>query len=545
MTDERTPQTPETMPPAEPAPAPAPETAAPAPEPAEAGWTFGKRMGAWINTVVMVLLMAGILVLANYLGARKFKRFDWTANQEYQLTEKTLNLLKELKDPVEVYCFYADPERVTVDDYNLMRRLHGMLDEYRTHAPQFTWEILSPALGKALIEKLKRINQQNYPPDQSVVVFAKGRTKTLTLQSMAEMQWGQGGRGRMSSFNGESLLTAAIQELTAEKPPVLYFAQGHGAGEGRVQRAGRGEGQEPDLQWIVNRLKERENIEHKTVNLLEAKEIPEDCKLLVIHRPGIKYGEKEIALLEDYLKRGGRLVLMPDVFTLKGFVDTGLEGLLKTWGVSLGRNLVFNEITDIFGRRMLATQIVVEDNAFGTHPIVDKLKKGQIPVLFDDARTVVKAEGADARLEVTPLITLESGWAETSFAQIEKRRPVADPEDPQGSLPLAQAVKAAVPADVAKKITNETRLVVFGSASFVNESERGGVRAYGNEDLFINTLLWLVDRERDIGIAAKSLTSRQISFDEKTQNVVFWICIFGLPGVAVAIGLGFWFVRRK
>jgi hypothetical protein len=122
---------------------------------------------------------------------------------------------------------------------------------------------------------------------------------------------------------------------------------------------------------------------------------------------------------------------------------------------------------------------------------------------------------------------------------------VADPEDPKNSLPLAQAVKAAVPADVTKRITNETRLVVYGNASFINESERGGVRAYGNEDLFINTLLWLIDRERDIGIAAKSLTSRQISFDEKTQNVVFWICIFGLPGVAVAIGLGFWFVRRK
>jgi ABC-type uncharacterized transport system involved in gliding motility auxiliary subunit len=341
--------------------------------------------------------------------------------------------------------------------------------------------------------------------------------------------------GRIRSFNAEGLLMAAVLELTGEKPPVIYFTKGHGASEGRTEKAG-GRDDTPGLSWIVNRLKERENIETKTLNLVQAKEIPEETRILVIHRPTEKYGEHEVTLLRDFLKRGGRLCVMVDPVDEKGFLETGLEGLLAEWGVKLGRNIVFMSL----GPFLVERPVVQLDN-FGTHPIVDKFKKEEVTCHLGLSRTVEKAEGVDSRIEVTPLITLTEGaWGETSLTQIAQRRLRPDPEDLQGTIPLAQAVKASVTAE--KKISPETRIVAFGNTEFVMDRQ---VQEGANEDLFANALLWLVDREQNIGIGAKSIADRRVTLDEQKQAVILWTCAVGLPVLAVLLGFGLWIIRRK
>ena len=89
-----------------------PPTASPAPV-AEAagdeGWSLGKRVGAWINTIVMTLLAAGILVGVNYLSSRRFVRYDMTANQEYRISELTRTVLANLKRPIVLYTVMLNP----------------------------------------------------------------------------------------------------------------------------------------------------------------------------------------------------------------------------------------------------------------------------------------------------------------------------------------------------------------------------------------------------------------------------------------------------
>ena len=52
-----------------------------------------------------VVLGLGILVLVNYIGSRRYARFDWTSSGLYSLSGKTRNVLKELKAPVQVTVF--------------------------------------------------------------------------------------------------------------------------------------------------------------------------------------------------------------------------------------------------------------------------------------------------------------------------------------------------------------------------------------------------------------------------------------------------------
>jgi ABC-type uncharacterized transport system involved in gliding motility auxiliary subunit len=533
MSDELKPEpsaTPETTPPAAAPP--------PAPEAAEEGWTMGKRVGAWINTIVMTLLVVGILVGLNYLGSRNFVRYDMTANQEYRISERTRTILGGMKSDVEIFTVFLTPSyQMSYEEWNARERLESVLAEFRNCSPRVRIEALSFGMEQAVLKaKVKEMNLQSGLTDRSVIVRAGGRSKSIALTAMYEMNYAQR-FGRISSFNAEGQLVAAIQELTEEKPPVVTFTKGHGTSEGKVEKAGqRDDG--GGLGWIVNRLKERENIEQKTLNLVQAKEIPSDVKVLVIHRPATKYGEHEVNLLRDYLKRGGRLCVMVDPVDEKGFLETGLEGLLAEWGVKLGRNIVFMSLGPFLTERP-----IVQLENFGTHPIVDKFRQEEIGCKLGLSRSVEKVEGGETRLEVTPLITLTEGaWGETSLTQIGQQRLRVDPEDLQGTVPLAQAVKATVGADVASKISPESRIVVFGNTEFVTDR---GVREGGNEDLFVNALLWLIDREKGIGIGAKSIADRRVTLTDPQQANFFWAGVVGLPALSVLLGFALWFVRRK
>ncbi len=54
-------------------------------------------------SIVSILVFLGILVAVNYLGTRQNKRWDFTANQVYSLSDQTVKILRELKEPVHVH----------------------------------------------------------------------------------------------------------------------------------------------------------------------------------------------------------------------------------------------------------------------------------------------------------------------------------------------------------------------------------------------------------------------------------------------------------
>lgn len=62
---------------------------------------------------VAVVLGLGILVLVNYLGARRYRRFDWTASGLYSLSEKSQKIAKDLKTPVAITVFMPEDRSST------------------------------------------------------------------------------------------------------------------------------------------------------------------------------------------------------------------------------------------------------------------------------------------------------------------------------------------------------------------------------------------------------------------------------------------------
>ncbi len=58
-----------------------------------------------------VLLVAALLLIVNYFGWKYHKRFDWTEDSIYTLSEKSENVLKDLKRDVEFVVFLPPGSR--------------------------------------------------------------------------------------------------------------------------------------------------------------------------------------------------------------------------------------------------------------------------------------------------------------------------------------------------------------------------------------------------------------------------------------------------
>src|SRR6266496_5328540 len=65
---------------------------------------------------VSVLVVLGILVAINYIGAKQNKRWDLTASKQFSLSDQTRNVLSRLDAPMEVLVFYKPEELQTWQD---------------------------------------------------------------------------------------------------------------------------------------------------------------------------------------------------------------------------------------------------------------------------------------------------------------------------------------------------------------------------------------------------------------------------------------------
>ncbi len=124
-------------------------------------------------------------------------------------------------------------------------------------------------------------------------------------------------------FEGEKVVAKAIEDLAAQRG-LVYFAEGFG--ERRTTDRTR-----PGYRLAAEQIDAR-GFQTATVDLTAAKELPADCKLLVLAGPKKPYPEGVTAMLTKFVEGGGRLALLldpPDGAAV-------LPDLLKRYGITAG-----------------------------------------------------------------------------------------------------------------------------------------------------------------------------------------------------------------
>jgi ABC-type uncharacterized transport system involved in gliding motility auxiliary subunit len=481
------------------------------------------RVGA---SAAGILLAAAVVVGANYLALRHWKRFDWTHTQIYSLSDTTKKILDGLKQPVQVTVFMR-PGRA-----RLLPEVKELLTRYQARSPKIQVEYLdperNPARAQALVESEAGVRE-------NTVVFKSGdKKKYVEEDKLADFDYAGmgmgGGAPTVKAFKAEEAFTSAIVSVTEQRQPKVYFSKGHGEASPDSSERGRGYAD-------VKQILERSNMTVGAWDSLGKDNLPADADSIVVAGPRTAFLDPEAGALEKYLAGGGRVLLLLDPI-LPGAgappADLGFGGLLTKYGIKLGNDLVVDPANAL---PMVGAETLLV-NRYGTGPIVSALAAEGLPVVLPLARSATKAEKPPEGLaEAMLLETTPDGWGETNLKDLDTGLK-KDAADAPGPVSLGVSLSAV---DEKKASGKTPRLVVIGNSRFATN---GAVQNGANAMLFANAVNWLAGSEKQIGIAPKTPAQTSLSLTDSQVQRLGWGAIVGLPGIAVLLGVWVWYRRR-
>jgi ABC-type uncharacterized transport system involved in gliding motility auxiliary subunit len=474
------------------------------------------RLGSLAAASVVVVL--AILVAINYLAKRHNKRWDWTAAQQFSLSDQTKKVLHGLQRPMKIRVF-AKPE-----EFN---RFRERLDEYQYESKQLSVEYIDPE-RKPTVANQDKVTQMG-----TVVLEYDGRTERVTSDT-------------------EQALTNGLIKVIQGKQTKLYFIQGHGErSSDDSERTGYSS---------IAGLLASENFATDKLVLAQQRQIPADATVVVIAGPKEDFFPAEIEALKAYLTKGGKVLFLLDPRERADSPElTNLVALLKDWGIEVGDNVVINVPSDVQlkeGEAVDVGALASLPNSDGTfvlaakydqHPIIQGFR---ILSAYRLVRSVTAAPaGSNGRTAQNLVETTETSWAETDLKRLTGSGQVArEPAkgDKGGPISIAAAVaaplaQAAPPDPKAPQDAPETRIAVFGDSDFASNGLLG---FQGNHNLFMNAVNWLAQQENLISIRPRDPQDRRVTLTARQQSLIRLLAIFVIPGVILAAGVQTWWRRR-
>ncbi|HOE60579.1 MAG TPA: Gldg family protein [Kiritimatiellia bacterium] len=483
------------------------------------------RRGLRATSMLAVGLGAVLALLVVILGYRLDLTWEVPVGRVRVVSERTRDVLADTQGTIRILCFM---DRRHLLFRPVSRLLQGFRRASRSVAgAEIRIEYVDPRWDLTRAGQLAAWGV----PENALVFERQRRRIIVTLdEMMAEpsplqdgtlpdrRRWQGAGPG---VFRGERVCAAAVARLALPyERPVIYWLQGHG--EGRFDEYDPLHG----FSDIARELK-RDGFDVRELALPGLDRIPEDGQVLIIAGARRALAAEEVALMDSFLQRGGRLLYLaaPDA-------NTALEPLLEKWGIRV------LPLVAVSPRTLSGTEVVVTD--FADHGITRNLRNAS--VVFGQARCLEMVAdpaftaGAD-RPQVTPLAqTGPEGWGESRpdvfprvfDAQSELRGPV--------TLAAVSERGGTVARDVAFK---PTRLCVIGEANFVMNGTLAA-QANANRDLFMNAVTWLAGIDVGTAPSLGGDATLHTGFGRR-QWVVFLVwSALAVPAAVLALSFLIW-----
>src|SRR6201993_5658145 len=244
------------------------------------------RIRIGLNVVVQIVLILFLAAMVNSFAFKHYKRWDFSRDQKYTLSDKTKRFLGTLRGKMRITVFFSPSTPITADVQNL-------LTEYQYAGKgKIDVENIDPernlSRAKEVLEKYKVVSDESL-----LIIDYEGRNKTVKASEMADidqsgMAFGEG--PRVTAFKGEQAITSAMIDLVEGKKNVLGYVVGH---------------KEPPLNErspvsVLKTFIENENIKLQELNFFEVGAIPAEIKAILIAGPKYDFSDREMKMLRDF-----------------------------------------------------------------------------------------------------------------------------------------------------------------------------------------------------------------------------------------------------
>jgi len=495
------------------------------------------RWGIGALAALQILLLALLLLGANYLSLRHHARTDLSRDAAYTLSPATLRYLSEgigeRSQPVRwTLAFrrsspYYEGVRALAEEYR--RRSRGrivleIVDPLRS--PERSEQVMA-AYGLPFVKDMIIIDARE--DDSEVVTTDAGGARMLNphvrvalIDDMVVTRVDSAGMRRPVGFQGEDVMTARLLEAIEGRPRRMLFL----ADKSRIDDDGE------ESPWrTLERTMRMQNIELTPVRLSEMREIPEDVEGLVMVAPRFEFTNDEMRLLESYWQRPRSAML---VLLDAGETPRQLRAFLRGNGVTPRRDRVISREA---GRLVTSPRATF---AYGVS-FLEGLA-GQ-SVVFDGAVSSLEVRENDGDLMgrgISPvsLVDVAPGfWGETRFGEGEERY---DPtEDHAGELSIAAAVTRGVASDD-RFAADVSRMIVIGTTGFLDPANQRAETL----DLLASSVNWLADRESLAGIGPRSLGTYKLPLLDAQVSFINRVNLVFMPAFLALAGGLIWSSRR-
>ena len=476
-------------------------------------------------SIAVIAIAIVVILLVEQLPA-KFTQLDVTANGLYSISDQTKQIVSAVDQDVTIYHI--------VQTGNEDASIENMLNRYADLSDKVKVEKKDPVTYPGFAKKYT--NQQ--VTENSLVVECGAKNRFISYSDIYKVQYDYStGSAQSADFDGENLLTGAINYVSSEDAPKLYMLTGHG---------------EQSLPQTITDSIQNENYETKELSLMTQNAVPDDAAALIVNSPSSDLSAEEKDSILNYMQAGGSLLLITDYSENE---TPNLDALTAYYGAQRTGAMVF----DPDGSHSLRGKYYYLLPNIGSHEITEPLQDRY--VLLPMAEGLKTKEDKRDGLTVTELLTTSySAYGKTAVnegASVEKADgdldgPFAvgiaseeviggaEKEETQAS----EEGEEAGEAEEEKEPENTARFVWLSTGMALQEQVNQLVSG-GNSDLFMNAVGWMCQNEDMISIRAKSMDMENLTVPSGRASLWGVITIGLIPLAFVIAGVYIWIRRRR
>lgn len=477
--------------------------------------------------LITTLLVIGIVLVINFLSNEVHLRLDFTDDQQYTLSQATLDILDELNEPVTVKAYFSQDLPANIgksrQDFQDMlmeysNRSNGML-VYEFVNPNESEEKEQEALQQGIQQVMINVREKDQVKQQkaflgATVNLAERKDVIPLIQPGMSMEYA---------------LSTAIKKISIAEKPVIGFIQGHG---------------EPGLSEM-GQMREQLDVLYSSREIrIDSSEIPNDIKTVALIRPTDTVPGTHLRRLDNFLSRGGRLLIA--INRVQGnlqqaygaVVTTGVENWLAQKGVQVadafivdakcGAITVSQQQGFFTMQSQLSFPFLPAIARFANHPA----SKGLETIFLEFASPVTYAGDTSKRFTGLAFASEQSGSMAAPL-QFDINKKWTPNDFVQPGLPVAGALEGRLAGNTSGK------MVIIGDGDLaINGTGQQARRVQpDNVHLVVNSIDWLSDDTGLIELRTKGASSRPLrELEESTRTMLKYIN-FLLP-ILLVIGYG-------
>ncbi|KAF2515048.1 gliding motility-associated ABC transporter substrate-binding protein GldG [Flavobacterium zhairuonense] len=540
-----------------------------------------------------------ILIVLNVLGTLFFHRFDLTKDKRYTLSETSLNIVKQVKNPLSIKIYMQG--ELPADFRRLQQETKQLLEEFQAYNSNIVFEFVNPMENEdESMEMVKSLYQKGLTPVNitvddkgkqsqamvfpwAIAVYDNKEVNIPLLKNIMGANTEQKVKGSIQHL--EYSIADAINKITKAKQKKVAYIKGNG------------ELNEVHVANLLRQIKESYYIgpftldsvakdPNGTLNALKKYD------LAIISKPTEAFSDEEKEVLDQFVMNGGKTIWLIDQVaadmdslynqagaTLAYPRDLNLNDMFFKYGIRINPDLVKDEIGSPLklatGEQGSATQyqefkwkfapIVIPSSQ---HPIVKNLGG----IKFDFANQIDTLKNGIKKtvlLQSSPYSKKIGAPTEINLNIVTEK---TSPQDylNKGNLPMAVLLEGSFHSAFQNRVLpfkessflaqgKPNKMIVVADGDLARNQldknmmpvelgydQRTG-NLYDNKDFIMNCINYLLDDTGLINIRSKDVELPLLDKEKVYENYTTTQFItIGLPILILLVfGLAFTFIRKR